>query len=130
MTEAPTLMSFFESDGGGQVFNLLSGSIGKLSENFVLILIYIAFLYTARPTWEKKFDAIFRKPLQVEQLHYQKSLQFSILYTNCMHYIPKYKFKTLRHSFCKDSYFLVLVFCNKKRRIINGHSSEDYREDN
>jgi len=68
METAPTLMSFFEGEGGGQVFNLISGSIGNLSENFVLILIYIAFLYIARPTWEKKFDAIFNKPERREQV--------------------------------------------------------------
>lgn len=57
--DAPTVMSLFSGDTGGQLVGLLSGAAANLSESFLLVLVYVAFLYIARPAWPKKLDAIF-----------------------------------------------------------------------
>jgi len=56
--DAPTVMDLF-SDAGGQLVGVLSGAAANLSESFLLVLVYVAFLYIARPAWPKKLDAIF-----------------------------------------------------------------------
>jgi len=59
LADAPTVMSLFSGDAGGQLVGVLSSAAANLSESFVLVLIYVAFLYIARPAWPKKLDAIF-----------------------------------------------------------------------
>lgn len=57
--EAPTVMGILQGETGAQLGTYLAGAGGSLLGNFVLVLIYVAFLYIAKPTWSGKLDAIF-----------------------------------------------------------------------
>ncbi len=56
---APTLSGLLIGETGQKLAGSVASSIGNLSENLILILIYIAFLFLAQAAWPKKLDAIF-----------------------------------------------------------------------
>ena len=60
VNEAPTVMGVLRGETGAQLGTYLAGAGGSLLGNFVLVLIYVAFLYIAKPAWSNKLDAIFR----------------------------------------------------------------------
>jgi AI-2 transport protein TqsA len=50
------------NERGEQFFATIANSISGLSGDLVLILIYVAFLFTAQAGWSHKLDMIFRDP--------------------------------------------------------------------
>jgi predicted PurR-regulated permease PerM len=59
LTKAPTLSGLVTGETGQRLFTTVAGSVGDLSENIVLILIYVAFLYLASSAWSAKVEAMF-----------------------------------------------------------------------
>ncbi len=59
MDNAPTLNELAFGQPGQQAFGVISNAVGSLSESFILILIYVAFLFLAQSTWSTKLDRMF-----------------------------------------------------------------------
>lgn len=59
LSQAPTLSMLVTGETGQRLFTTVAGSVGDLSENVVLILIYLAFLYLASSAWTAKLAAMF-----------------------------------------------------------------------
>lgn len=65
---APTLRQLIFGDTGRAFFATILDAMGGLSGDFILILIYIAFLYASRGGWTRKLDVIFPKPARRAQV--------------------------------------------------------------
>lgn len=65
---APTLTQLLLNETGQQFFATLANAVSGLSGDLVLILIYVAFLFTAQAGWSRKLDAIFHTPERREQV--------------------------------------------------------------
>ncbi|MGH1421985.1 MAG: AI-2E family transporter [Hyphomonas sp.] len=59
MGDAPTLTSLLFNDTGQRFFVTIANATGGLSGDFILILIYVAFLFAAQAGWTRKLDNIF-----------------------------------------------------------------------
>ena len=59
LTDAPTLSDLLFGSAGLVILQSISGAIGELSENLVLILLYVAFMFSAQSSWSLKLDYIF-----------------------------------------------------------------------
>lgn len=68
LNEAPTLTHLVFNEGGQRFFATIANSVRGLSGDIVLILIYVAFLFTAQSMWPKKLDNIFPETGQREQV--------------------------------------------------------------
>lgn len=67
LTDAPTLTHFLFNDGGQRFFGVIASGVRGLSSDIVLILIYVAFLFSAQSMWPGKLDNIFPDPDRREQ---------------------------------------------------------------
>lgn len=65
---APTLTQLLLNETGQQFFATLANAVSGLSGDLVLILIYVAFLFTAQAGWSRKLDAIFHTAERREQV--------------------------------------------------------------
>lgn len=68
LQEAPSLTQMLFNDGGQRFFATIANSVSGLSGDIVLILIYVAFLFTAQSGWTHKLDNIFPESQQREQV--------------------------------------------------------------
>lgn len=59
LTNAPTLSDLLFGSAGRVILQVLGNVTGELSENLILILLYIAFMFFAQSTWSLKLDYIF-----------------------------------------------------------------------
>jgi predicted PurR-regulated permease PerM len=59
LPDAPQISQLVLGEPGQQLLGAVVSSVGNLSENFILILIYVAFLFLAQSTWTEKLNAIF-----------------------------------------------------------------------
>lgn len=59
LQDAPTLTQLVFDEGGQRFFATIANSVSGLSGDIVLILIYVAFLFTAQSMWTQKLDNIF-----------------------------------------------------------------------
>lgn len=59
MRDAPTLTQLVFNERGQEFFATIANSISGLSGDLMLILIYVAFLFTAQSGWSAKLDNIF-----------------------------------------------------------------------
>ncbi|MBA4227251.1 MAG: AI-2E family transporter [Hyphomonas sp.] len=59
LQDAPTLTHLVFDEGGQRFFATIANSVSGLSGDIVLILIYVAFLFTAQSMWTQKLDNIF-----------------------------------------------------------------------
>ncbi|RAN37395.1 hypothetical protein HY11_08955 [Hyphomonas pacifica] len=59
MSDAPTLQELLFNETGQRFFATIANATGDLSGDLVLILIYVAFLFFAQPSWTRKLDNIF-----------------------------------------------------------------------
>lgn len=58
LTDAPSLSDLMFGSAG-QILQVLGSATGELSENLILILLYVAFMFFAQSTWSLKLDYIF-----------------------------------------------------------------------
>lgn len=68
MVDAPTLTQLIFNEGGQRFFAMIADSVSALSGDIVLILIYVAFLFSARAMWTRKLDNIFTDPARRAQV--------------------------------------------------------------
>jgi AI-2 transport protein TqsA len=68
MSDSPTLTELMFNERGEQFFATIANSVSGLSGDLVLILIYVAFLFTAQAGWSHKLDMIFTSPERREQV--------------------------------------------------------------
>ncbi len=68
LTDAPSLTQLVFNERGQQFFATIANSVSGLSGDIILILIYVAFLFTAQAGWSLKLDAIFPEPERREQV--------------------------------------------------------------
>lgn len=68
MSDAPTLTSLLFNETGQRVFVNIANATGGLSGDLVLILLYVAFLFTAQAGWTRKLDNIFTDFEQRDQV--------------------------------------------------------------
>jgi len=66
LQDAPTLTHLVFDQGGQRFFATIANSVSGLSGDIVLILIYVAFLFTAQSMWTQKLDNIFPDPQRRE----------------------------------------------------------------
>lgn len=59
LTDAPTLSALLSGSAGLNLLQSISGAFGELSENLILILLYVAFMFAAQSSWSLKLDYIF-----------------------------------------------------------------------
>jgi predicted PurR-regulated permease PerM len=59
LEDAPTLSSLLFNETGANFLRTVAAEMGDLSGNIVIILIYVAFLFTAQSSWTHKLDNIF-----------------------------------------------------------------------
>lgn len=59
LSNAPTLSDLLFGSAGLVILQTLSSAIGELSENLILIFLYVAFMFFAQSTWSLKLDYIF-----------------------------------------------------------------------
>lgn len=59
LTEAPTFSSILFGEPGQRFLSEIASATSKLSENLVIVLIYIGFLFLAASNWSAKLDALF-----------------------------------------------------------------------
>ncbi len=62
LRDAPTFSAIVFGETGQRFIGSIASATSKLSENLVIVLIYIAFLFMAASNWSEKLDAIFRDP--------------------------------------------------------------------
>jgi AI-2 transport protein TqsA len=67
ISPAPSLQQLVFNDTGQRFFATILDAMGGLSGDFVLILIYVAFLFAAQQSWPEKLDSIFTGPGRREQ---------------------------------------------------------------
>jgi predicted PurR-regulated permease PerM len=68
ISDAPQLQELVFNETGRQFFTTLLDAMGGLTGDFILILIYVAFLYAAQSTWSHKLDRIFPEPARRQQV--------------------------------------------------------------
>jgi AI-2 transport protein TqsA len=68
LSDAPTLTQLVFNERGEQFFATIANSVSGLSGDLMLILIYVAFLYTAQAGWSVKLNNIFPEPGRREQV--------------------------------------------------------------
>jgi len=68
LSNAPTLSDLLFGEPGRRLLATLGTTTGELSENFVLIFLYVAFLFLAQSNWSLKLDLIFRAADQREKV--------------------------------------------------------------
>jgi AI-2 transport protein TqsA len=68
MTDSPTLTQLLFNERGEQLFATIANSVSGLSGDLMLILIYVAFLFSAQAGWTHKLDNIFPVPDRREQV--------------------------------------------------------------
>lgn len=59
LTNAPTLSDLFFGSTGLAILQEISRAIGELSQNLILIFLYVAFMFVAQSNWSLKLDYIF-----------------------------------------------------------------------
>lgn len=67
LTDAPTLSDLLFGTPGRRLLATLGSTTGELSENLILILLYVAFMFVAQSTWSLKLDYIFPERDRREQ---------------------------------------------------------------
>jgi len=68
LNDSPTLTELMFNERGEQFFATIANSVSGLSGDLVLILIYVAFLFTAQAAWSHKLDMIFPAADRREQV--------------------------------------------------------------
>jgi hypothetical protein len=68
MSDSPTLTQLLFNERGEQLFATIANSVSGLSGDLMLILIYVAFLFSAQAGWAHKLDNIFPVPERREQV--------------------------------------------------------------
>lgn len=68
MVDAPTLTQLIFNEGGQRFFGTIADAVRALSGDIVLVLIYVAFLFSAQAMWTRKLDSIFPQPASREQV--------------------------------------------------------------
>lgn len=68
LTDAPSLTQLVFNERGQQFFATIANSVSGLSGDILLILIYVAFLFSAQGAWSNKLDNIFPTPERREQV--------------------------------------------------------------
>ena len=68
LSNAPTLSDLLFGEPGRRLLATLGATTGELSENLILILLYIAFMFVAQSTWPLKLDLIFPEAESREQV--------------------------------------------------------------
>ena len=66
--DAPTLTKLVFNERGNEFFATIANSVSGLSGDLMLILIYVAFLFSAQATWPQKLDRIFSSPERRDQV--------------------------------------------------------------
>ena len=66
--EAPSLTQLVFNERGNEFFATIANSVSGLSGDLMLILIYVAFLFSAQASWPRKLDLIFRSPERRDQV--------------------------------------------------------------
>ncbi len=67
LSNAPTLSDVLFGSTGLKILQVLGGATAELSENLILIILYVAFMFIAQSTWSLKLDYIFPKRESREQ---------------------------------------------------------------
>lgn len=67
LTDAPTLSDLLFGTPGRRLLATLGSTTGELSENLILILLYVAFMFVAQSSWSLKLDYIFPERARREQ---------------------------------------------------------------
>ena len=67
LSNAPTLSDILFGSTGLKILQVLGGATAELSENLILITLYVAFMFIAQSTWSLKLDYIFPKSESREQ---------------------------------------------------------------
>jgi predicted PurR-regulated permease PerM len=67
LSNAPTLSDILFGSTGLKILQVLGGATAELSENLILIILYVAFMFIAQSTWSLKLDYIFPKRENREQ---------------------------------------------------------------
>ncbi|MEL7129424.1 MAG: AI-2E family transporter [Pseudomonadota bacterium] len=67
LSNAPTLSDLILGEPGRQLLGTLTSATGDLSEDLVLILLYVAFMFLAQSKWSLKLDFIFPDSARREQ---------------------------------------------------------------
>lgn len=62
LPEAPSLSSILFGETGRRFLSEVASATSTLSENLVIVLIYIGFLFLAASNWSSKLDALFPDP--------------------------------------------------------------------
>ena len=65
---APTLSTLLFGETGQKFIGSIASATGNLSENLIIVLIYVAFLFLAASNWPAKLDAIFPEADNREQV--------------------------------------------------------------
>lgn len=68
LTDAPTFSSILFGESGQKFLARIASATSTLSENLVVVLIYVAFLFMAAQNWPKKLDALFPDTQHREQV--------------------------------------------------------------
>ena len=68
MSDSPTLTQLLFNERGEQLFATIANSVSGLSGDLMLILIYVAFLFSAQAGWTHKLDNIFPVPERRDQV--------------------------------------------------------------
>ena len=68
VSDSPTLTQLLFNERGEQLFATIANSVSGLSGDLMLILIYVAFLFSAQAGWAHKLDNIFPVPERREQV--------------------------------------------------------------
>jgi len=58
-TDPPTLSGLLFGSAGLVILQTISGALGGLTENLILIMLYVAFMFVAQSAWSLKLDYIF-----------------------------------------------------------------------
>lgn len=58
-TSAPTISGLLLGGDGGGFLSQVAGAVRSISENLVLIILYVVFMYIAQASWSRKLDNIF-----------------------------------------------------------------------
>ncbi len=68
LEDAPTLTELVFNERGQRLFAMVANELSGLSGDLLLILIYVAFLFSAQAGWTRKLDNIFRDTARREQV--------------------------------------------------------------
>ncbi len=68
LPEAPSLSSLIFGEPGQKFLGSIASATSTLSENLIIVLIYVGFLFLAASAWPAKLDALFPNPENREQV--------------------------------------------------------------